>query len=428
MKNLAVCLTLALAGTSFAGSINPKVIYGDDDRRDLYDGQNDPLHVTLAQSTAMLTKRSNISINAQDPTLADIASNTLGEALNLCSTERFTEQPNPGFCSGFLVGKTTFVTAGHCIKSASDCSSTALVFDFGFDTENKQLKSVPTDNIYNCKRIISQELNSSNKNDYAVIELDREVTDREPLAFRTEGTIEDGDPLVVIGHPSGLPTKIAGGATVRSNTPDKFFTANLDTYGGNSGSAVFNSSTGVVEGILVRGETDYVMQGNCRISNHCELTGCRGEDVTKAVEFARFVPDPNTPVKPTRDLIEEDSLSLAIPDNDENGASHSLEITEEGTLADLGVTIELTHTYIGDLEISLIGPNGESAILQSRSGGGTANLSTTFGLDGQFVADLGKFKEKSTLGTWTVLVKDLASRDEGTLDRVKLTLRVYADQ
>ena len=45
-------------------------------------------------------------------------------------------------------------------------------------------------------------------------------------------------PLVVIGHPSGLPTKIADGAWVRNNESEYYFVTNLDTFGGNSGSAV----------------------------------------------------------------------------------------------------------------------------------------------------------------------------------------------
>lgn len=49
--------------------------------------------------------------------------------------------------------------------------------------------------------------------------------------------------------PAGLPQKIAGGAKVRS-IQTGFFVANLETDGGNSGSAVFNLSNGVIEGIL----------------------------------------------------------------------------------------------------------------------------------------------------------------------------------
>ena len=85
--------------------------------------------------------------------------------------------------------------------------------------------------------------------DFALIQLDRKVTDRRILDYRRKGRISKGENLVVIGHPSGLPTKIADGAYVKS-LKNKFFRANLDTYGGNSGSAVFNANTGVVEGIV----------------------------------------------------------------------------------------------------------------------------------------------------------------------------------
>jgi hypothetical protein len=119
------------------------------------------------------------------------------------------------------------------------------------------------------------------KDDYAFIELDRKVTDLEPLKVRTSGKISKGDSVVVIGHPTGLPTKIADGAKVRS-IQGKFFSANLDTFGGNSGSAVFNAVTHEVEGILVRGETDYVYNSTlgCQVVNVCSNDSCRGEDVT----------------------------------------------------------------------------------------------------------------------------------------------------
>jgi hypothetical protein len=87
----------------------------------------------------------------------------------------------------------------------------------------------------------------------------------------------------VIGSPSGLPLKVAGGAQVRGNSHPFFFTANLDTFQGNSGSAVFNAETGMVEGILVRGEEDYQvnMVKGCIEAKACTDVGCRGEDVSR---------------------------------------------------------------------------------------------------------------------------------------------------
>ena len=102
--------------------------------------------------------------------------------------------------------------------------------------------------------------------------------------------------LIMIGHPSGLPQKIAGGARVRDNSPSSHFVANTDSYGGNSGSPIFNEATHEVEGILVRGVTDYVAEGGCNVSNQCDDDGCGGEDGTRATHFADLVPPPGGPV------------------------------------------------------------------------------------------------------------------------------------
>jgi V8-like Glu-specific endopeptidase len=86
-----------------------------------------------------------------------------------------------------------------------------------------------------------------------------------------------------------LPLKVAENAFVRDNSNSSYMTCNLDTYGGNSGSPVFNSETHEVEGILVRGETDFEPSGNCNVSLVCPTTGCRGEDVTRTTEFAHLI-------------------------------------------------------------------------------------------------------------------------------------------
>jgi hypothetical protein len=82
--------------------------------------------------------------------------------------------------------------------------------------------------------------------------------------------------------------KIADGASVRE-VKGTHLVANLNTYGGNSGSAVINSETFEVEGILVRGETDFAWQGDCNVSLVCPTSGCRGEDCTRTTEFANLI-------------------------------------------------------------------------------------------------------------------------------------------
>lgn len=280
MKTL---LILSILVASLTSNANVKVIYGEDNRVDVKDSTNS-LFVELAKSTAGMISGSNLTLNGDS---YRISASTLTQR-GMCSSERFADQITAANCSGFLVGEDLLVTAGHCIRSQSDCNRYKWVFDYAYaaGSEAKGSFNVPKESVYNCKKIIEQRLSRSDMNDYALIKLDRKVTDRRPLQFRTEGQIEVNANLVVIGHPTGLPTKIADGANVRS-LKGTYFQANLDTYGGNSGSAVFNADTGVVEGILVRGETDYVRdsQRGCRVSNVVSNRGGRGEDVTYITEI-----------------------------------------------------------------------------------------------------------------------------------------------
>lgn len=276
--------------------ITPEVVYGKDNRVDLQFVSN-PLHRDLAQSVAAHISKDKISADGS------LSSSTIGSSMGLCKSERFVEQINPARCSGFLVAEDLLVTAGHCVTGPSDCERYAWVFDFSDDT-----KKVDKDkSVFNCKEIVSRELSSSTKMDYALIRLDRKVTDRKALKFRTKGEISDNAPLVVIGHPSGLPVKVADGANVRSVDNDVFFVANLDTFGGNSGSPVFDSATGIVEGILVRGENDYITVTengvSCRKVFTCADDECRGEDVTRITHVKDL---------PQRDIPSEEEVSIAL--------------------------------------------------------------------------------------------------------------------
>ncbi len=269
--------TLLVSAPILAQNKGMKVIYGEDNRLDVFESTNSA-YVELAKSTAAMIDGGSLKLLNNEE--IEINATTL-QGRGICAHERFSKQITAANCSGFLVAPNVLVTAGHCIRTAADCRNWKWVFDFKVDFAEQGKIVIPSESVYSCKKVISQSLSSVTKDDYAVIELDRKVTDREPLKFRKAGKISKGAPLVVIGHPTGLPTKIADGANVRS-LETKYFVANLDTYGGNSGSAVFNAKTHEVEGILVRGDTDYVYNRTygCQVSNVCQNDSCRGEDVT----------------------------------------------------------------------------------------------------------------------------------------------------
>jgi V8-like Glu-specific endopeptidase len=275
--SLLVIASLILSSHLIAKTNEIKVIYGDDNRQDVFASTN-ASYIELAKSTAAMINPTNLKSITNGE--VEINGSTL-QARGICAQERFSQQISAANCSGFLVADNKLVTAGHCIKNEADCRSYKWVFDYKVDSAEQGKVNVPSSSVYSCKRVISRKLDTASKDDYAYIELDRKVTDRHPLKVRKSGKPSKGDSLVVIGHPTGLPTKISDGANIRS-LQAKFFTANLDTYGGNSGSAVFNTETEEVEGILVRGETDYVYNSSlgCQVSNVCSNDGCRGEDVT----------------------------------------------------------------------------------------------------------------------------------------------------
>lgn len=259
-----------------------KVIYGRDNRMDLYQLGNSPWR-RVAGATVALMKNSKLAYRSGGE--MEVKTTNFGLDYNLCSDEPFRDQGTAAFCSGFFVGGDVVMTAGHCIRSESDCGNTSIVFGFALNAAGQYPDRVPSAQVYRCRKIIKSLVSSTDGVDYAVIHLDRAVEGVTPVKLRTSGTAQVGQELVVIGHPAGLPTKVAAEGTVRA-IQGGFLVAGLDTYGGNSGSAVFNGETGDVEGILVRGETDFRWRGQCRASNVCEQDDCRGEDVTR-IEFPR---------------------------------------------------------------------------------------------------------------------------------------------
>jgi V8-like Glu-specific endopeptidase len=270
MKKLIAIILLF----SFASYGSEKVIYGDDNRADWYESTN-ATYRDLALSTAAMINKNSLIKNDGFYKISGVSLRGRG----MCSTERFANQITAARCSGFLVGEDLLVTAGHCIEDEKDCAKYSWVFDYRLEFKGDKANTVEENSVYECSKIIERSLPTFGNDDYALIKLNRKATDKKPLRYRTNGKIKKGEPLVVIGHPTGLPTKIADGANVRRRK-GKYFVANLDTYGGNSGSAVFNVNTGLVEGILVRGATDYVSRNGCRQSNTIGNNAGRGEDVT----------------------------------------------------------------------------------------------------------------------------------------------------
>ena len=272
---------------TLAGVLNErqKVIYGVDNRKDVFE-INDADLLKDADCVVALFEKSAVRDNGDGT--STLQTEQFGTRLNLCNSEPFRKQPTGAFCSGFLVAPDIVVTAGHCVSPPA-VTDIRFVFGFRMVSATQPPGPIPNSEIYRGQQVLGRRF-TQGALDWAVVRLDRRVTGHRPAPVRRRRRVGQGAKLHVIGHPVGLPTKIAGGAIVRNNTPAPFFLANLDTYGGNSGSPVFNSRTHRVEGILVRGERDFVSRGNCTVSFVCPNTGCRGEDVTRITKLVNLIP------------------------------------------------------------------------------------------------------------------------------------------
>jgi subtilisin-like proprotein convertase family protein len=425
--NIALSLMAGalLCASAFA---DDRVIYGDDDRRDLYASDVDPQMRKLARSTALLVRRTELQPDA-DASFSKLDTRPFSEAVGgpMCNDEPFRSQPTVGYCSGFLVGPDTFVTAGHCMRSV-DCSSMAVVFGYGLDSETKDLTRVPNVDVYTCREQVVQVLEAGVGDDFAVIKLDRPVVGRQPLAVRRSGSVAVGDGLTVIGHPMALPTKIAGGRSAVRRVDDRpFFMASLDSYGGNSGSAVFNSRTYEVEGLLVRGEQDLEMEDNCLRSKRCSQDDCRGEDVTRIANVLEYIFPEGDEQHTTQPVFaEQAALDLGIPDNDPAGVTLDLVITAPGKIAKAGLKVRVDHSYVADLEVLLVHPDG-TRVLLPRHGNAQGDVELGWGSDGSLTPSLNVLRGKEARGSWKLIVRDMTPSDEGMLKAARLKLDVYQD-
>jgi subtilisin family serine protease/subtilisin-like proprotein convertase family protein len=105
---------------------------------------------------------------------------------------------------------------------------------------------------------------------------------------------------------------------------------------------------------------------------------------------------------------------VSIPDNNATGITSTLNITENINIFEFAVAVNITHTFIGDLVVELVSPAGTVATLHNREGGSTDNLNATFRPTA--------FNGQSTVGAWTLRVRDVAAIDVGTLNSWTITV------
>jgi subtilisin-like proprotein convertase family protein len=125
-------------------------------------------------------------------------------------------------------------------------------------------------------------------------------------------------------------------------------------------------------------------------------------------------------------LTFSSSPALTIPDNNATGATSTINVPNSMTITSVSIDVGITHTFQGDLEVALIGPDNTTVLLHNLTGGSADNINTTYNITTRSAQVLTAFNGKNTSGAWKLRVRDLAAGDVGTINTWKVTFNGYS--
>ncbi|GGS20229.1 S8 family peptidase [Actinokineospora fastidiosa] len=117
-------------------------------------------------------------------------------------------------------------------------------------------------------------------------------------------------------------------------------------------------------------------------------------------------PDPDPDPEPTG-CSGTNGANHTINDNATVESSIAIASTCGTASSSATVTVGIVHTYIGDLVVSLIAPDGSAYTLHNRTGSSADNINQTYTVN---------LSSETAAGTWKLRVQDVATNDTGYLD------------
>ncbi|HEX6873451.1 MAG TPA: proprotein convertase P-domain-containing protein, partial [Micromonosporaceae bacterium] len=110
---------------------------------------------------------------------------------------------------------------------------------------------------------------------------------------------------------------------------------------------------------------------------------------------------------------QTNDTDVAIPDLSTVQSTITISGCAGNASASATVEVHIVHTYIGDLVVSLIAPDGTAYVLHNRAGGSADNIDQIFPVD---------LSSEVANGTWALQVQDAASIDTGYINSWTLNL------
>lgn len=299
------------------------------------------------------------------------------------------------------------------------------------------------------------------------------VIDYEEIELVNVGAVGGNNPPVISPATFSLPENSALNTVVGTPTasdPDAGQTLTWAIVGGNTGNAFsINASTGQIRvltpaaldfetnptfSLIVRVTDDATSPLSAQATITINLTNVNEAPVIGNFTFTIPENSPNGTVVGTVSGTDPDgtggtqthvSTDVPVTIPDVTLVTSNLTVSgRSGAITDVNVTLDITHTFTGDLQITLIAPDGTRIVLSQNNGSGGNDFSGTIFDDeattpigsgvapfsGSFRPDqlLSLLDGKNANGLWQLEIDDQAEIDVGVLNSWSLTIATASTQ
>jgi subtilisin family serine protease len=163
-----------------------------------------------------------------------------------------------------------------------------------------------------------------------------------------------------------------------------------------------------------------LQKGTYDVNGHSQWFGYGKVNAAKAVQAARQ----QIAALPTasRSVQQQNKTAIDIPDYNLQGAISAIQISDASSIRDVQVSVDVEHSFLGDIEITLIAPSGQTVLLQNRTLGRNTRLQATYSL--KTTPAFRQFLNQPASGRWQLRLVDHALLNTGRLRSWQIVLGV----
>ena len=200
--------------------------------------------------------------------------------------------------------------------------------------------------------------------------------------------------------------------TVNQGAPTDY-TINMNAVGGYTGTATFTANAPGLNADIsfsnssvdTDGSTVMTVQtsANTALGEYTITVNATDGNITESTDLELLVYPEGTYTG-----VFENNTPVAIPDNNSQGVDSVINVPMNLTITDLTVNVDISHTYISDLIVTLTSPEGKTVTLHNREGGSSDNIVASYNLE--------DYDLDEAFGDWVLNVSDNVGVDTGTLN------------